>query len=126
MEIIDLDVDFNDIVLTPSGSSPLEQIKASGSLTAAEIRTEGVTATDARGGIAIGDSKIALSDLGLVTPNAQLSLPTLRSRLHRFSIHLHTRGSGRRRRQQHDERNQRRLRPGQSFPSGFRCRTRHE
>jgi len=76
LEIIDLDVDFNDIVLTPSGSSPLEQIKASGSLTAAEIRTEGVTATDARGGIAIGDSKIALSDLGLVTPNAQLSLPS--------------------------------------------------
>jgi hypothetical protein len=76
MEIVDLDVEFNDIVLDPSGSSPLEQIKASGSLTAAEIRTEGVTATDARGGIAIGDSKIALSDLGLVTPNAQLSLPS--------------------------------------------------
>lgn len=76
MEIVDLDVDFNDIVLDPSGSTPLEQIKASGTLSAAEIRTEGVTATDARGGISIGDSKIALSDLGLATPNAQLSLPS--------------------------------------------------
>ena len=76
MEIIDLDVDFNDIVLNPSGSTPLEQIKASGSLTAAEIRSAGVTATNARGGIAIGDSKIALSDMGLATPNAELSLPS--------------------------------------------------
>lgn len=76
MEIIDLDVDFNDIVLTPSGSTPLERIKASGTMTAAEIRTEGVTASDARGGIAIGDSKIALSDMGLATPNAELSLPS--------------------------------------------------
>lgn len=76
MEIVDLDVDFNDIVLNPAGSTPLEQINASGTLTAAEIRTEGVTATNARGGIAIGDSKIALSDIGLATPNAELSLPS--------------------------------------------------
>ena len=76
MEIVDLDVDFNDIVLNPSGDSPLEQIKASGTLTAAEIRTAGVTVTEARGGITIGDSKIALSDMGLATPNAQLSLPS--------------------------------------------------
>ena len=76
MEIVDLDVDFNDIVLDPTGASPLEQIKASGTLTAAEIHTEGVTATEARGGISIGDSMIVLSDLALATPNAQLSLPS--------------------------------------------------
>ena len=75
MEILDLDVDFNDIVLNPSGATPLEQIKASGSLTAAEIHAGGVTATGARGGISIGDSKVLLSELGLATPNAQLSLP---------------------------------------------------
>jgi hypothetical protein len=76
MEIVDLDVDFNDIVLTPSGATPLEQIKASGSLTAAEINAEGVTATDARGGISIGDSMVLLSDLGLATPHARLNLPS--------------------------------------------------
>ena len=76
MEIVDLDVDFNDIVLDPSGSTPLEQIRASGTVSAAEIRTEGLTATQARGGISVGDSKIALSDLGLATPNAKMSLPS--------------------------------------------------
>jgi hypothetical protein len=76
MEIVDLDVEFNDIVLDPSGSTPLEQIRASGTVSAAEIRTEGLTATEARGGISVGNSKIALSDLGLATPNAQLSLPS--------------------------------------------------
>jgi hypothetical protein len=76
MEIVDLDVDFDDIVLDPTGASPLERIEASGTLKAAEIHAEGVTATEARGGISIGDSMIALSDLGLVTPNAQLSLPS--------------------------------------------------
>jgi hypothetical protein len=69
-------VDFSDIVLDPAASTPLEQIRARGTLTAAEVRTEALTATDARGGISIGDSRISLSDLGLATPNAQLSLPS--------------------------------------------------
>ena len=42
-----------------------------------KVRSTGVTATNARGAIDIGDSKIALSDMGLATPNAELSLPSL-------------------------------------------------
>ena len=75
-QIIDLDVDFTDIVLDPSASTPLEQIRASGTMTAAEIRSPSLTATDARGSISVGDSKIVLSDLGVATPNAQLRLPS--------------------------------------------------
>ncbi len=76
VEIVDLDVDFDDIVLDPTGASPLEKIEASGTLKAAEIHTEGISATEARGGISIGDSMIVLSELGLSTPIAQLSLPS--------------------------------------------------